>query len=126
MVHVQSVGRVRNMVILTVRIDVQCRCENLVALEAGALFIAFQSLVKVTLAVLGCVAFRFLLDALAFARNEYLVGTCLLFLTSRGEMASSHAGVATNAQLFATSLRTRLFAFSRTMALLTATVCAAR
>lgn len=113
------------MIILAIRVNVQCCGKDLISLQPSTFLVALQSLLKIAFAVLRSVAFRFLLDPLAFASNQNLVCAWLLFLARHGKMTLSHTWVTTCTQLLATSLCTRLFTLSWAMALLPATMQAA-
>ena len=64
----------------------QCCGEDLIPLQPRAFLVALQSLFQIAFAILGGIALSFLLDPLAFASNQNLVGARLVLTTRHGEV----------------------------------------
>ena len=63
------------------RINVERQRQPLIPSESRALVVTAQSLLAVAFTCLGCVTLDFLLEMLAFARDEHLILTWLVLAT---------------------------------------------
>jgi hypothetical protein len=122
LIHVQGGVRVRDVIALVLRVNVQGDGKLVVSLETCTLFIAFQCLLGVPVSLLRRCAFNLLLDSLTLTSHKDLVLTGLLFLARRGEMTRGHAWMAAYTELLTTGLPAGLFALSGAMTLLLAFV----